>query len=275
MRRSRAGRLGLSALCAVAALVWTLPFLVLLQSALRPLKEIRAGWWHLREATFTLENFAAAWQEGMSRTFLNSLQIAVGATLTALVAGSLAAFALTKLRFAGRGAVYAGFLATMLLPLQLILIPLFPWLIKLRLNDSLLGVILVHGAFGMGWTLFHLSNFFRSIPDELLESARVDGASDLYIFRRIVLPLSVPALVSYAVLQFIWVWNDLLVALTLIQTPDKYPVTVGLVNLQSPHYPRWDIQAAGAVLSILPPILLFLAVQRYYAKELFAGAVRG
>jgi len=254
--------------------VWILPLIVLLMSAIRPLKEIRAGWWNFETASFTFDNIETAWNSGISQYFLNSFKISIFATLIPLFVGSLAAFAITKFKQRGSKGVYALYLSTMLLPVQLILIPLFPWLISLDLNDSHWGLILVHSAFGMGWTVFHLVNFFKEIPNELLESAQMDGAKPMRIFFQIVLPLAVPALISYTVLQFIWVWNDLLLALVLIQSPEKYPMTVGLVNLQSPLYPQWGSLAAGSFLAILPPVLLFLILQKFYGSELFKGAVK-
>lgn len=251
-----------------------LPVISLSMSAVRPVREIRAGWWNLSEASFTLDNFSKAWHAGMADFFQNTFIIAVFATLLPLFVGSLASFAITKFRVGGRQALFALFLSTMLLPVQLILIPLFPFLRDLQLNDTLLGLILVHAAFGMGWTVFHLVNFFQDIPTELIESAQIDGAKPWTIFFKLILPLGVPALVSYSILQFIWVWNDLLLALVLIQSPGKYPITVGLVNLQSPLAPQWGVLAAGSLLAIVPPILLFLVLQRFYGSELFKGAVK-
>lgn len=254
--------------------LWILPLFVLAMSAIRPVREIRRGWWSFENATFSFGNFVEAWNAGIADYFLNTTKIAILATLLPLFVGSLAAFVITKYQQRSKTAVYALYLSTMLLPAQLILIPLFPWLIALNLNDSLLGLVLVHGAFGMGWTVFHLVNFFRDIPNELIESAQMDGANPARIFFQVVLPLARPAIISYCVLQFIWVWNDLLLALVLIQSPDKYPMTVGLVNLQSPRYPQWDLLAAGSLLAILPPILLFFILQRFYGNEMFKGAVK-
>lgn len=255
--------------------LWLLPLLALLMSSLRPLRELRAGWWHLAGAHFTLENYRRALEGGLLGAFYNTVKIAGLATLFPLVAGTLAAYAIAKLRPRFSSLLYGIFLGTMLLPLQLILIPLFPWLRSLGLSDTHWGLVLVHTAFGLGWTLFHFVQFFQDIPDDLLESARLDGASELAIFCFILLPLSFPAVVAYAVLQFVWVWNDLLLALTLIQSPGKYPITVALVNLQSPHFPQWGVLAAGVFLSILPPMLLFLLLQSFHREALFKGAVRG
>jgi ABC-type glycerol-3-phosphate transport system permease component len=158
-----------------------------------------------------------------------------------------------------------------------ILIPLLPWFRTLSLTSgprAYLGIVLVHTAFGAGWAVFMLSAFIADIPNEFFEAARVDGASHFDLFRRLVLPLALPGMVSFAIIDFIFVWNDLLLGLTLLQH-DYQPLTVGLANLQSPHLAQEDIVSAGAMMAILPPLLLFAFLNRYYVRGLFAGGVKG
>jgi ABC-type glycerol-3-phosphate transport system permease component len=162
-------------------------------------------------------------------------------------------------------------------PVQIILIPLLPWLRTLGLSGGdlqFLGIMLVHTAFGAGWAVFMISSFFRDVPDEVIEAARVDGARHLGVFRHIVLPLAMPGIVSFAIIDFVFVWNDLLLGLSLLDR-DHQPLTVGLANLQSPHLNQENLVAAGSIMAILPPLLLFALLNRYYVRGLFAGGVKG
>lgn len=256
------------------ALVWILPLVLLLLSAFRPLQELRKGFFHLG-GVWTPGNFQLAFDEGVKSYFLNSVLITAGGVLVPFAAGACAAYAIAFYSFTFRKPFYLLLLSTMVLPIQLILIPLFGTLRTLHLMNSFWGVIFVHGAFGLGFSVFHFVNFFKNVPRELLEAATVDGASIYQIFLRVALPLSLPAIVSYLGLQGIWVWNDLLVSFTFLTSPEKHPLTVGLVNLQSPHFPRWEVVSAGAFLSILPPLFIFSFLQRAYTRALFEGSVRG
>src|SRR6185312_10133983 len=158
-----------------------------------------------------------------------------------------------------RRLTYFLLITTMIVPVQIILIPLLPWFQTLGLahgGRQYLGIALVHTAFGAGWAVFMMSSFIADIPDELFEAARVDGATHMQLFRRIAVPLALPGIVSFAIIDLIFVWNDLLLALTLLER-DHQPITVGLANLQSPHLAQEDVVSAGAMMAILPPLLLF------------------
>ena len=151
----------------------------------------------------------------------------------------------------------------MIVPVQIILIPMLPWFRTLGLNNGpqeYLGIALVHTAFGAGWAIFMLGAFFAAIPEDLLEAARIDGASWFDVFRRIALPLAVPGIVSFAIIDFVFVWNDLLLALTLLDR-EHQPLTVGLANLQTPHLAQEDLVSAGLIMAILPPLVLFAALE--------------
>jgi ABC-type glycerol-3-phosphate transport system permease component len=261
----------------LAALVWMIPMLTAVAISVLPLSDTRQGWWNLDLSHLTLHNYVRAWNAGLSDQVLNSVIISLGAVALTVVAGSLAAYAFARLRFRGKRVMYLLLITTMIVPLQIILIPLLPWFQTLGLNEGarqLVGIVLVHTAFGAGWAVFMLSAFFADIPDELLDAARVDGAGHLAIFRRIVVPLARPGIVSFAIIDFVFVWNDLLLALTLLGR-DYRPLTVGLANLQSPHLSQQDIVAAGSILAILPPLALFMLLNRYYVRGLFAGGLKG
>lgn len=258
----------------VLAVLWIVPVMSTVMTALRPQVEIRRGWWHLSGAHFTLQNFVNAWREGLSSYAVNSIIIAFGAVgLTALL-GSLAAYAFAWLKFRGKESAFFLLVTTMIVPVQLIVIPMLPWFKALGLDGGpwqpYLGIVLVHTAFGAGWAVFMLTSFFADVPAEIIEAARTDGAGHRQVFTRVMLPLALPGIVSFAIIDFVFVWNDLLLGLTLL-SQDKQPITVGLANLQSPHLAQDDIVSAGTILAIIPPLVLFALLNRYYVRGLFGG----
>ena len=276
--RSRWGTIGLYTLLTVLSIAWLVPVMTVLMTAVRPFSEIRGGWWNLAGASFTLDNFVAAWQQaGLASKTVNSLIITGFSVLSTVAVGALAAYAFTRLRFRGRGLIYFLLITTMIVPVQIILIPLLPWFRALGFSQGswqpFLGMVLVHTGFGLGWAVFMLGGFFASVPKELTEAGQIDGAGHFDIFRRIVLPLAVPGIVSFAIIDFVFVWNDLLLGLTLLDQ-EHQPLTVGIANLQSAHLARQDVISAGALLAILPPLVLFVALNRYYVRGLFAGGVK-
>lgn len=265
------------ALLTVLAVVWLVPVITALMTSVRPLPQIRQGWWHLAGATFTANNYARAWESGLSDAVVNSLIIAIGATIMTTALGTLAAYAFARLRFRGKALAYFLLISTMIVPIQIILIPLVPWFQTLGLNDGewrpFLGIVLVHTGFGAGWAVFMLTTFFAEVPRDILEAAHVDGANHFDVFRRVVLPLAIPGILSFAIIDFIFVWNDLLLALTLLGQ-DFQPLTVALSNLSSPQLAQDDLVAAGSIIAVLPPLLLFAALNRFYVRGMFAGSVK-
>jgi ABC-type glycerol-3-phosphate transport system permease component len=181
------------------------------------------------------------------------------------------------MEFRLRGLLYFLLISTMIVPVQIILLPLLPWFRTLGLDQGtwqpFLGIVLVHTAFGLGWAIFMMGGFMAQVPREMSEAAQIDGASDFDVFRRVVLPLSLPGIVSFAIIDFVFVWNDLLLGLTLLDQ-EHQPLTVGIANLQSAHLARQDVISAGALLAILPPLLLFIVLNRYYVRGLFSGSVK-
>ena len=250
----------------VLAIIWLVPMLSALATATLPLSHTRAGWWNLSPADLTFGNFARAWDQGLSRYAVNSFIITVLAVVLTVSAGSMAAYAYARMAFRFKATTYFLLITTMIVPVQIILIPMLPWSRTLGLNagpQEYLGIALVHTAFGAGWAIFMLGAFFAQIPEDLLEAARIDGAGWFDVFRRVALPLAVPGIVSFAIIDFVFVWNDLLLALTLLDRAHQ-PLTVGLANLQTPHLAQEDLVAAGTIMAILPPLLLFAALNRFY-----------
>jgi alpha-glucoside transport system permease protein len=277
LARSRRLTFAIYGALVVASIVWLVPVATALMTSVRPLREIRQGWWNLDGATLTLSNYSKAWEQGLSEYVVNSFVIAVASVALTLSAGVLAAYAFSRLRFRFGRVSYFLLLTTMIVPVQIILIPLLPWFKTVGFSEGAwqyLGIALVHTAFGAGLAVFILTPFFAEVPDEIVDAARVDGASHLDVFRRVILPLALPGIVSFAIIDFVFVWNDLLLALTLLGR-DFQPVTVGLANLQSPHLAQEDVVSAGAIMAILPPLLLFAVLNRYYVRGLFAGGVKG
>jgi ABC-type glycerol-3-phosphate transport system permease component len=261
----------------VLAIVWLVPVISTAMMSLLPVSQIRSGWWNLGLADLTFGNFVRAWDQGLSSYVVNSFLITILSVVLTVGAGSLAAYAYARMAFRFKATTYFLLITTMIVPVQIILIPMLPWFRTLGLSggpQEYLGIALVHTAFGAGWAVFMLGSFFATIPGDLLEAARIDGAGWFDVFRRIALPLAVPGIVSFAIIDFVFVWNDLLLALTLVGR-DHQPLTVGLANLQSPHLAQDDLVAAGSIMAILPPLLLFVALNRFYVRGLFAGATKG
>jgi ABC-type glycerol-3-phosphate transport system permease component len=279
--RARRSTAALYAAVTVAALIWLIPVVTALMISLRPPGETRQGWWHLEPFTITLESYAEALNGMPPGTIRNTFIITLGAVLVTVFGGVLASYAIVRIRFRGRVLLYFLLVTTMIVPLQLILIPLLPWTRQLGLLGGqwrpFVAIILAHAAFGAGWAVFMIASFLRNIPSEVLEAAQVDGANHWDTFRRIVLPLAIPGVVSFAIIDFIFVWNDLLLALTLFGTRGEVapPIQVALSNLQSQNLPRQDVVSAAAMMAILPPLVLFALLNRYYVRGMFAGGAKG
>jgi ABC-type glycerol-3-phosphate transport system permease component len=273
----RGGAIVLYGSLSALSLLWLIPVATAFMISVLPLDQTHRGWWNFNPGELTYRNYERAWHEGLSSYVANSFVITIGAVALTLATGLLASYAFVRLTFRFKRFSYFLLITTMIVPVQIILIPLLPWFRTLGLQagpKQYLGIILVHTAFGAGWAVFMLSSFIADIPDELFEAAQVDGATHFDLFRRVVLRLSLPGIVSFAIIDFIFVWNDLLLGLTLLDR-DHQPLTVGLANLQSPHLAQEDIVSAGAMMAILPPLILFAVLNRYYVRGLFAGGVKG
>ena len=260
------------------AVIWLVPTVGLLVTSFRPSGEIASsGWWHgLTQWDWTLKNYSSVLHTaGMGHAFLNSIYITVPATLLPLTLGALAAYGFAWIKFPFRDTLFLAIVALMVVPIQTSLVPL----LKLfrdygHLNNGFWGIWLAHTAFGLPLAIFLLRNFFITLPKDLIEAARMDGASNLGIFRRIVVPLSVPALASFAIFQFLWVWNDLLMALIFISDPNQRPMTVQVTYLLGTYGQQYNLLSAAAFLLMGLPLIVFFSMQRYFVQGLLAGSVK-
>jgi alpha-glucoside transport system permease protein len=258
-------------------LVWLLPSVGLLITSFRPSSDMRAsGWWTvLTNPNFTLDNYQRVLEgEGIGGAFLNSVYITVPSTLIPLVIASLAAFALAWIKFPLRDTTFLVIIGLMMVPVQIGFIPLVQGLRPTGLLTNFGAIWLTHAAYALPFGIFLLRNFFITLPKDLIEAARIDGASNLGIFRTIVVPLSVPAIASYGIFQFLWVWNDLLMALVYVQRNAAQPMTVKITQLLGTYASEWSLLAAASFLVMLVPLIVFFSLQRFFVQGLLAGSVK-
>ena len=232
--------------------------------------------------TFTIENYKEVlFKEGVGQAFLNTLTVAIPSTVIPLIICSFFAYALSWMRFFGRDTLLALIIASLVVPLQMSLIPLLSIYNDIGAlfnvsSKSYPGVWMAHTGFGLASTTFLLRNFIKSLPHEMIEAARVDGANHYDIFIKIILPLSIPAFASIFILQFLWVWNDLLVGLVFLdQVPSEIIITAKLRELLGSRGENWEILTTGAFVSMIVPLLIFFLLQRYFIRGLVAGSVKG
>ena len=261
----------------VVAIVWLVPTVGLLITSFRDKSDIaQTGWWTaITHPNLTLHNYGEVIHSaGMGHAFVNSLIITLPATLLPLSIGALAAFAFAWIRFPFRDTIFLIIVAIMVIPVQVSFVPLLVLFRHLHLNTSYAGIWLVHTAFGLPLAVFLLRNFFITLPKDLIEAARMDGASEFGVFRRNVIPLSVPSLASFAIFQFLWVWNDLLMSLIFVSDPSKRPMTVKITELLSTYGSEYHLLSAAAFLLMIVPLIVFFALQRYFVQGLLAGSVK-
>jgi alpha-glucoside transport system permease protein len=283
-RRMLTSRVG-SAVAIVIALLWTVPIVGMLVSSVRPEGDIRtSGWWtFFSNPAFTTENyqevlFGRASSGQLSTFFVNSLVITVPGTLIPLVAATMAAYAFSVLKWRGRDTVFVIVFALQIVPLQMALIPLLRIFAGSAALEAFpyLAVWVAHACFAMPLATFLLHNFMAEVPRELIEAARVDGAGHVTVFLKVMLPLLVPAIASFAIFQFLWVWNDLLVGLTFTGGNNAVqPLTARLAEMAGSRGQDWHLLTSGAFVSIIVPLIVFLALQKYFVRGLLAGSVKG
>ena len=221
----------------------------------------------------TLDNYRAIFDnQAITDALLTTLLVSVGNTVLLVVVAALAGYAFAWLEFPGRDVLFVVVIALLVVPIQVALIPIFSLYNSTGLFDTVLGLILFHVAFGMPFAIFLLRNFFAGIPKDVLESARIDGASELRIFFRLMLPLGLPAIASLAIFQFLWTWNDLIVALTFAR--EVQPITVAIFSQLRQFGSNIELIAPASFVSLAIPLLVFMAFQRYFVQGLLAGSVK-
>ncbi|MFF8840606.1 carbohydrate ABC transporter permease [Streptomyces sp. NPDC015130] len=264
-------------LLVLAGLFWLLPTAGLLLSSFRSPSDIAgSGWWEVftAPAQLTTENYAELLANGtITGSLLSTVLITVPATLLVLLLGSFAGYAFAWLEFPGRDWWFLGVVALLVVPVQVALVPVSKLFGAVGLFETTLGVVLFHTAFGLPFAIFLLRNFFAEIPRELLEAARLDGAGEVRLFTRVVLPLGGPAIASLGIFQFLWVWNDMLIALIFADSQSP-PITVALQQQVRQFGNNVDVLAPGAFLSMVVPLAVFFAFQRQFASGVMAGAVK-
>jgi multiple sugar transport system permease protein len=261
----------------VALLLWLLPLVAVMVTSLRSHGEIMAGnYWGWPRETALVQNYGEVLRGSpMLLYFLNSLLITLPSVAGAVALASMAGFALAVYDFRGNQAVFAAFIAGNFIPFQILMLPVRNLTLALGLFDTITGIVLFHVAFQTGFCTLFLRNFIKQLPHELIEAARVEGASEWRTFRRVVLPLIRPALAALAVLIFTFVWNDYFWALTLTQGDSARPVTVGVAMLKGQWVASWNLVSAGSILAALPPVAIFFTMQRHFIAGLTFGATKG
>ena len=260
----------------VIGLIWLVPTIGLFMTSLLTAEDASDnGWWRIfaKPSLATLDNYRDIFNnDDITSSLVTTVVIAVGGTVLPIAAGAAAAYAFAWLDFPGRDWIFVLVIALLVVPVQMALIPMFSFYNDIGIFDTEISLILFHTAFGLPFAIFLLRNFFIGIPKELLEAARLDGASEWRIFTRVILPLGLPAIAALAVFQFIWTWNDLIVALTLAR--ETQPITVAIFSQLRQFGSNIDIIAPASFVSLVIPLALFFAFQRFFVQGLLAGAVK-
>ena len=283
MLKKVAGAIPMRLFLLAVIVIWTLPTLGLLVTSFRPASAITAeGWWvalgdAFQEDQWTIRNYdRVVFADDMGGSFLNSMLVAVPATVIPITIAAFAAYGIAWMNFRGRELLFVMIVGLLVVPLQMALIPILRLYTQARLNGTFLGIWLAHTGFGLPLATYILYGYVSSIPKEIIESAHADGATPWMLFTRLVLPLSMPAIASFAIFQFLWVWNDLLVALVFLGTqPAKAVLTARLAELVGSRGQDWHVLTAGAFLTMIVPLIVFFALQRYFVRGMMAGSVKG
>jgi alpha-glucoside transport system permease protein len=264
------------------ATLWTIPSIGLLINSFRAPGDIRSsGWWTVfgslfNSASWTLDNYSRVLDEGFGNAFANTLAVSVPAVVIPITIAAFAAYAFAWMKFPGRQLLFVVVVGLMVVPLQMALIPILRVYTRFDLNGTFPSVWLAHAGFGMPLAVYLLRNYMGSLPGSLIESAKIDGADHFKIFVRLIIPLSVPVLASFAIFQFLWVWNDYLVALVFLGIdPSVRVLTVELADLAGRGEGAFNLLPAAAFVTMILPLAVFFAMQRFFVRGLTAGSVKG
>jgi alpha-glucoside transport system permease protein len=275
------GRIGLHTVIILLLVIWAIPTIGLFINSFRPaVDQSNTGWWTalFPPYSFNFDNYAhVLQQQGLGTAFLNSLFISIPATVIPLFVAAFAAYAFSWMEFPGRNILFVVVVGLLVVPLQATLIPILSLFASWGIAGTLLAVWLAHTGYGLPFAVYLLRNFMGSLPREVFESAYIDGASPVTAFFRLAIPMSVPALAALAIFQFLFVWNDLLVALIYISVvnPDNLPLTVVIANLTTSIGGGREYLPAAAFLSMILPLAVFFALQRYFVRGIVGGSVKG
>ncbi len=267
-------RVFLYALMVALAAFYLLPVYLLLITSFKSFEEVSLSrMWDLPSGVY-FQSFERAW-EVMHTSFLNSARMVVPATVISCLLGSLNGYVLSKWRFPSSDLLFTAILFGMFIPYQSILIPLVDVLSRLRLYATIEGLILVHVVYGIPITTLIFRNYYATVPNEMVEAGKIDGADFFGIYRHIMLPLSAPGFVVVAIWQFTSIWNEFLFGLIITNDPQLRPVTVALQNLSGSQYTQWNVQMAGALMVALPTLVVYIFLGRYFLRGLLAGSLKG
>ena len=260
----------------VVLIVWLLPLIGVLLTSFRSLADINSGnYWGWPTEFALVENYTQVFTvTPMIQYFFNSLVITIPTVVGTLTLSSLAGYSLAKHRFRGNFLIFALFIAGNFVPAQILMIPVRNLTLNLGLYDTKMGLILFHTAFQTGFCTFFLRGFIKEIPHELVESARIEGASEFRVYWNIILPLLLPALAALAVLEFTFIWNDYFWALVLVQGDEARPITLGIQALRGRWTASWHLISAGSIVAALPPVIMFFMLQKHFIAGLTMGAIK-
>ena len=265
----------------VLCVLWLVPTIGIVITAFRTQEAAdTSGWWTvitspLDFTQWTISNYRDAWDAGMGNSFLNSFAVVLPATIIPIMIAAFAAYAFTFMQFPFRDTLFVTIVALLVVPNQVALVPLLRLYTNFTLTGQFAAVYLAHIGFGMPLAIYILRNYMSTLPKAVIESAKIDGASHFKTFWRLIVPMSVPALASFAIFQFLWVWNDLLIALLYLGPGEKAVVTVTVAGLVGQQNQGWQLLTAGAILSMVVPVAVFVSLQRYFVRGLTAGSVKG
>ena len=260
----------------VVLIVWLLPLIGVLLTSFRSLADINSGnYWGWPTEFALVENYTQVFTvTPMIQYFINSLVITIPTVVGTLTLSSLAGYSLAKHRFRGNFLIFALFIAGNFVPAQILMIPVRNLTLNLGVYDTKMGLILFHTAFQTGFCTFFLRGFIKEIPHELVESARIEGASEFRVYWNIILPLLLPALAALAVLEFTFIWNDYFWALVLVQGDEARPITLGIQALRGRWTASWHLISAGSIVAALPPVIMFFMPQKHFISGLTMGAIK-